>query len=156
KYEKIIPIKNIKRFMKNNILSTKLEYFSVSRVLKYNLIASFDSYSKTLHFKNNRLQSYDPLDMPDSNIVKENRYISAIKRRMFRLLYMLFCMLPINKNKITFASDSRSELNGNFYFIYEALYKRNLNLKIEFLFKERINNKRRVFELIKAAFHYAT
>lgn len=156
KYEKIVPITNIKKFMRNNLLSTKLEYFSATKVLKYSLIASFDSYSKTLRFKNKRLQSYDPRDMPDSDVVKENRYISAIKRRIFKLCYILFCILPINKNKISFASDSRSELNGNFYFIYEELYKRNLNLQIEFIFNERINNKKTIFDLIKTAFHFAT
>lgn len=157
KYEKIIPITNIQKFLKNNLLSTKLEYYSAKRVLKYSLILSFDSHSKTLHFKNKRLQSYDPRDLPDYNVAKENRYILAIKKRLFKLFYIFFCiLLPINKKKISFASDSRSELNGNFYFIYEELYKRKLNLKIEFIFNERINNKKTLIDLLKTAYHFAT
>ncbi|WP_099159474.1 CDP-glycerol glycerophosphotransferase family protein [Virgibacillus ndiopensis] len=157
KYEKTISLANVKKFMKNDMLSTKLHYFSANKVLKYNLLISFNKYSKTLLFKNTLLQSFDPRDMPNSTEVKENRYIKAIKRRFLKLCYIFFCMLlPINKNKVVFASDSRSELNGNFFFVYEELYKRNLNLKIKFVFNERINNSKSFVDLIKTAFHFAT
>src|SRR5699024_2699631 len=109
------------------------EYFSKSRVLKYNLIASFNNYSKTLRLKNALLQSYNPKDVPGYEDTKENRYIAAFKRRFYKFCYILFCLLPINKKKIVFASDSRSELNGNLYFVYEELYKRNMDLKIKFV-----------------------
>ena len=156
KYEKIFPLSNIKRFMKGGILTTKLEYFSASKVLKYNLMLTFDKSSKTLRLKNHLLQSYDPRDMPDSIDVKENRIIRAIKRRVFKLFYILFCLLPINSKKIVFASDSRSHLSGNLYFVYEELYKRNLNVDITFILKERINNKKTLPELLKTAYHFAT
>src|SRR5699024_5784581 len=87
---------------------------------------------------------------------KENKYVKSFKRRFFKLLYIFFCLLPINKRKITFASDSRSELNGNFYFVYEELYRRQLNLDIKFLFNERINNKKTFSDLIKMAYGFAT
>lgn len=156
KYEKILPISNLTGLMKRDIITSKVEYFSKSRVLKYNLIVSFDDYSKTLQIKNALLQSYNPKDMPDYEEAKENRYIAAIKRRFFKLCYILFCILPINKKKIVFASDSRSELNGNLYFVYEELHKRDIDLKIKFIFNERIDNKKSFFDLFGMAFQFAT
>src|SRR5699024_6883909 len=46
--------------------------------------------------------------------------------------------------------------NGNFYFVYEELYRRQLNLDIKFLFNERINNKKTFLDLIKMAYGFAT
>nr|WP_246484649.1 CDP-glycerol glycerophosphotransferase family protein [Virgibacillus salarius] len=69
---------------------------------------------------------------------------------------MLCSILPINKRKISFASDSRSELNGNFYFVYEELYKRNLDIDVKFIFNERINNKKTFGDLAKTALQFAT
>lgn len=156
KYEKIIPLSNAQDFMGNGILTTRLDFFSTKEVLKYSLIASFDKFSKTLRLKNTVLQSYDPRKLNEDDLSKENRYIKAIKNRLFKLFYVLFCFLPINKNKVVFASDSRTELNGNFFFVYEELLKRNLNLEIKFLFNESVNHKRRFQEIIAMAYQMAT
>ncbi|MFD1848645.1 CDP-glycerol glycerophosphotransferase family protein [Oceanobacillus bengalensis] len=155
KYEKIFPISNVKQFMKNNILNTKLENFSAKKVLKYNLVISFNEHSKTLKLKNTLLQSYNPEDMVAPS-AKEGKNTKAFKRRFFKLLYMIFCIFPINKKKVVFASDSRSQLNGNLYFVYEELYKRGLGLDIKFMFKERINDKKTIFDLVKLAYQFAT
>ncbi|NBJ68821.1 MULTISPECIES: CDP-glycerol glycerophosphotransferase family protein [Clostridia] len=158
KFERVLPLSSVKEFIEgSSILNTKLQYFSAKKVLKYNLIVSFDKYSKTLLFKNTLLQSYDPREQPSDIAYKESRKIQAIKRRLFKVFYMLFCMLfPIKKRKVVFASDSRSELNGNLYFVYEELYKRNLDLNITFIFNERINNKKTINDLVKTAYHFAT
>lgn len=156
KYEKIIPISNAQKFMGNDILTTRLDYFSTKEVLKYNLIASFDKFSKTLRLKNTVLQSYDPRKLDEEDVTTENRYLKGIKNRLFKLCYMLFCFFPIDKNKIVFASDSRTELNGNFFFVYEELLKRNLNLEIKFVFNESVNHKRSFRETIGMAYQIAT
>lgn len=156
KFEKIIPLSSGKKFMKSEMLTTKLHYFSNKRILKYNLVISFNTASKTLRFKNTLLQSYNPQDIPDKGKKKEGKYLKAFKRRFFKLFYMGFSMLPINKNKVTFASDSRSEINGNFFFVYEELYKQNLNLDIKMIFNERINNRKSLLDLLRMAFQFAT
>ncbi|MBP1915455.1 CDP-ribitol ribitolphosphotransferase [Lederbergia galactosidilyticus] len=156
KYQKSVPLSSAKKLLGSKLLATKLHYFSQKRVLKYNLLIDLDSYTKTLRLKSSLLQSYDPRELDEDNEVRENKYIKAMKRRIFKLAYILFGLLPIMKKKIVFASDSRSELNGNFFFVYEELYKRDLNLDIKFLFNERINDKKSLFELLKIAFHFAT
>ncbi|MBD1221410.1 CDP-glycerol glycerophosphotransferase family protein [Virgibacillus halodenitrificans] len=156
KYEKIIPLSSARKFLGDKLYTTKLHYFSTKKVLKYNLLIVLDKYTKTLRFKNSLLQSYDPRELDSDSEVYEGKYIKAFKRRLFKLLYIIFCILPIKRDKIVFASDSRSELNGNFFFVYEELYKRNLDLDIKFLFNERINNKKSIFDLFYIAFNFAT
>lgn len=156
KYEKNIPISNVKEHMRSKLLTSKIEYFTARKVLKYNIVITFNHHTKTLRLKNTLLQSYNPKEMPSNVEGKESRFFSAFKRKLFKMMYVLFSVLPINKNKITFASDSRSELNGNLYFVYEELFKRKMDLNIKFIFNERINNKKSIIDLVKTSFHFAT
>src|SRR5699024_9646290 len=64
--------------------------------------------------------------------------------------------LPVSKRKISIASDSRNDLSGNLYFVYEELYKRKLNLNIKLILNKRIDNKKTTFNLISTAYHVAT
>lgn len=156
KHVKTIALANMQEFLRNGLLTTKLHYYSAKRILKYNLMVSFDAYNKTLLFENTLLQSYNPKELNTDEAKSENRYIQAIKRRFFKIFYIVFSLLPINHKKVTFASDSRTDLSGNLYFIYEELYRRDLHLNIKFIFNESINNKKSFFQLFKTSFHIAT
>ncbi|MCT1579225.1 CDP-glycerol glycerophosphotransferase family protein [Oceanobacillus kimchii] len=156
KYEKIIPLSSTKDLLERNSLTTKVEYFSASKVLKYNVLISFNHYNKTLNIKNNLLQSYNPKKVNREQSNNDNKYIVALKKRFFRLFYYLFCLLPIKKKKVSFASDSRAELDGNLYFVYEELYKRNIDLDIKFIFNEKIDKRKSYKDLVKIAYHFAT
>src|SRR5690625_801080 len=131
KYVKTVPLANIKDLIGNKMLTTHLHYYSASLIMRYNLMVTFDPLHKTLRFENKLLQSYNPQEFSSEDGVKvENRYVLAIKKRLFKLFYYLFYLLPVSKKKITFASDSRTDLSGNLYFIYEELYRRNMGLNI--------------------------
>src|SRR5699024_756331 len=60
KFIKTISISDSKKFLTNGMLTTKLQYFSPSKHMKYNLIASFGVKDKTLIFENTLLQSINP------------------------------------------------------------------------------------------------
>lgn len=157
KYLKTVQLSTLKNFLNNGMITTHLHYYSSTLIMKYNLIALFDAKHKTLKLENTLLQSFNPQELSEEEGVKvEHRYVQAVKRRFFKLFYILFSVLPINKRKVSFASDSRTELNGNLYFVYEELYKRNLDLKIKFIFNERIDNTKTFSNLLKTAFHFAT
>lgn len=157
KHVKTVPLSTVKDCLPNGMVTTHLHYFSSTNIMKYNLIATFDAKHKTLRLENTLLQSYNPQELSEDDGVRpENKYVQSIKRRFFKLFYILFSILPINKKKISFASDSRTELNGNLYFVYEELYNRNLNLDIKFIFNERIDNRKSFYQLIKMAYHFAT
>ncbi|MEI3607581.1 CDP-glycerol glycerophosphotransferase family protein [Pseudogracilibacillus sp. SE30717A] len=157
KYLKTVQLSTLKNFLNNGMITTHLHYYSSTLIMKYNLIALFDAKHKTLKLENTLLQSFNPQELSEEEGMKvEHRYVQAVKRRFFKLFYILFSILPINKRKVSFASDSRTELNGNLYFVYEELYKRNLDLKIKFIFNERIDNTKTFSNLLKTAFHFAT
>src|SRR5699024_11748221 len=63
KYEKIIPISDIKKYLTNVILTTHLEYFSASNTMTYNLIGEFDTKHKTLNVEIVLLQSFNPKEL---------------------------------------------------------------------------------------------
>src|SRR5699024_4866097 len=117
RHEKIISLADIREKIKNNMMTTQLHYFSATRNLKYNLIASFNNRTKTLMFENTLLQSFNPKEMAESeDEPQEHRKIQAIKRRFFKWFFIIFSLLPIKKRKVTMASDSRDDLSGNLYF----------------------------------------
>jgi len=156
KYIKVLPLSNAKEFITNGVITTELNYYSSKLNMKYKLIVDFDTYSKTVRFENKLLQSFNPRNFDEDGQQPENKYIAAIKRRLFKLSYILFSSLPINNKKISIASDSRSDLTGNLYFIYEEMYNQELDVRIKLLLSERIDNKKSFFQLIKTAYHFAT
>src|SRR5699024_1732100 len=98
KYEKIIPISDIKKYLTNGILTTHLEYFSASNTMKYNLIGEFDTNHKTLKFENVLLQSFNPKEVSrDEENHYENRYVKSIKKRFFKISYLKIEFLPVRK-----------------------------------------------------------
>lgn len=156
KYLKILSLSNAKDFITNGVITTELNHYSANLNMKYKVIIDFDTYSKTIRFENKLLQSFNPKNFDEDGQVPENKYVAAVKRRLFKLFYIIFSLLPVNHKKISIGSDSRDDLTGNLYFIYEEIYKQELDVDIKLLLNERIDNKKSVFQLIKTAFHFAT
>ncbi|MGG0656499.1 CDP-glycerol glycerophosphotransferase family protein [Rummeliibacillus pycnus] len=77
------------------------------------------------------------------------------KKEIFQMLYKMFCVLPINNNKISILSDSRKKLSDNFQLVYDELERRH---KYEYflLLKESVTKRKRYLEIIKLAYHIAT
>ncbi|WP_409290559.1 CDP-glycerol glycerophosphotransferase family protein [Peribacillus sp. SCS-37] len=79
-----------------------------------------------------------------------------LSTKVFRLLYKLFCRLPIDEKKVVFASDSRLTIGGNFEFVLEELKKQDPGLSYYFLFKNGTGVKKSAGEIISLAYHLAT
>lgn len=77
------------------------------------------------------------------------------KKEIFQMLYKMFCILPINHNKISILSDSKKSLSDNFQFVYDELEKRH-KYEYFFLLKESVKKRKRYLEIIKLAYHIAT
>ncbi|MED1468587.1 CDP-glycerol glycerophosphotransferase family protein [Bacillus salipaludis] len=86
----------------------------------------------------------------------KNFFYSILRSRFFRLLYKIFCILPISNNKVLFASDSRSEMDGNFKYIYEEMRRNGLKLNYKFMLKKSIDTKKTYKEIILLAYYLAT
>src|SRR5699024_8586761 len=110
KYIKNIPLSSAKEFIEYGIITSELNYYSDKLNMKYKLIVDFDTYRKTIRFENKLLQSFNPKNVDEEEQSHENKYIVAIKRRLFKLFYIIFSLLPLNYKKISIGSDSREDL----------------------------------------------
>ncbi|WP_437177331.1 CDP-glycerol glycerophosphotransferase family protein [Bacillus altitudinis] len=155
KYHETHTLGNINQFLKQDIYATKMEHFSGKKRLKYNFIVTYDEEEKTAYVSSHKLQEIDQ-GLIETTMKDENRIIRKMKRVMFQILYQLFCILPVKQNKITFASDSRTDLSGNFEFVYQELLNRDETFDFQFFLKESINTKKSIAEYVQMAYHFAT
>lgn len=72
------------------------------------------------------------------------------------MLYGILCFLPLNNKKILFASDSRTEMEGNFKFVYSELQRQNKDFTYRYLLKGSTSVKKSYGEIIGLAYNLAT
>ncbi|WP_141603614.1 CDP-glycerol glycerophosphotransferase family protein [Terrilactibacillus laevilacticus] len=155
-YKKIYPLGNIQSLMHQGFQSAKMEYFSAKKQQKFNLLATYDSNFKTMKITSTKLKEFDPSELSPNNSKNRSIVYRIFNRTVFPISYKLFCMLPLKKNKVLFTSDSRSDLSGNFHYVYEEMIKRELHLDYHFMLKSNISDKRSYKNLIQLAYHLAT
>ncbi|XZH79347.1 CDP-glycerol glycerophosphotransferase family protein (plasmid) [Clostridium perfringens] len=81
--------------------------------------------------------------------------LKYIKTFLIGTIYKTFKKFPLNEKKILFLSDSRSELDGNFSFIYDELVRRG-GYDIHTMLKPTIESKMSIFEKFKFLYNVAT
>lgn len=155
-YQKLFPVGNIKPFLDEGFHSAKMEFFSARRELKYNLLATYDKRVKTLKIKSTKLKDFDPALMNEELNVKPGVFYRMARFVLYRGTYRLFCMMPLKPNKVLFASDSRSDMTGNFEFVFNEMLKRDLDFDYCFMLKSKIHSKKSLAEIAKLAYHFAT
>ncbi|MFB8735924.1 hypothetical protein ACEQPO_26465 [Bacillus sp. SL00103] len=99
--------------------------------MKYIFVVTYNEEEKNAQVSSQKFQEIDQGAI-ETTMKNENRIIRKMKRVVFQVLYQLFCFLPVNQKKITFASDSRSDLSGNFEFVYQELLNREKRLIFSF------------------------
>ena len=153
--EQEVPLGNINQFLKNSFHSAKLEFYTAKRHLQYNLMATQNIKFKTLQLEATKLKDLNPNDLEPSS-KKVTKKVKERNNFVFKSLYKLFHLLPIKKDRITFASDSRIEMDGNFGFVYENMLKQGLNYDYKFMLKSSITEKKTLKETIQLAYWFAT
>jgi CDP-ribitol ribitolphosphotransferase / teichoic acid ribitol-phosphate polymerase len=156
-YRKIFPLGNIEKFLHNGFHSAKMEYFTAKKEMKFNLLATYDLPRKTLKITSSKLKDMDPAEMGlDAVEYKRSIFYKFFSKPVFNILYRIFCLLPLNEKKILFASDSRSDMSGNFLFVYDELVSRDLDYQIHFMLKKGVKEKKTYKEIVDLAYHIAT
>ncbi|MCM3124152.1 MULTISPECIES: CDP-glycerol glycerophosphotransferase family protein [unclassified Mesobacillus] len=157
RYKKIFPLGNVQSFLDKGFHSSKMEYFTATREMKFNLLATYDLPVKTLKITSSKLKDFDPREMSlDAEENKAGLFHRFFQTAGFRLLYKWYSLRPIKEKKVLFASDSRSDMSGNFQFVYEEMLKRNLDLDYRFMLKSGVGEKKTFKEIKKLAYHLAT
>ncbi|MEY8752202.1 CDP-glycerol glycerophosphotransferase family protein [Alkalicoccobacillus gibsonii] len=150
-----VTLGNVQKFLKNDFHSTKLEFYTAKRHLQYNLMATQNMKLKTLQLVSTKLKDLNPADLEPHT----NKFTKKAKKRndiFFKLLYKMFSILPIKKDRVTFASDSRIEMDGNFGFVYENMLEQGLKLDYKFMLKSAITDKKSFKETFQLAYWFAT
>lgn len=156
-YKKIFPLGNVQPFLDKGFHSSKMEYFTATREMKFNLLATYDLPVKTLKITSSKLKDFDPREMSlDAEENKTGLFHRFFQTAGFRLLYKWYSLRPIKEKKVLFASDSRTEMSGNFQFVYEEMLKRNLDLDYRFMLKSGVGEKKTFKEIKRLAYHMAT
>lgn len=157
RYRKVVPLGNVEPLLEEGFHSAKMEYFTSSREMKFNLLATYDLSTKTLKIISTKLKDMDPRLMDlDNNLDRTGLLYRFFSTVGFRILYNFFCLFPLKQSKVIFASDSRTELSGNFIYVYEEMLKKNLPLDYHFMLKKGVGEKKEIKELINLAYHLAT
>nr|WP_315364602.1 CDP-glycerol glycerophosphotransferase family protein [Cytobacillus firmus] len=157
RYRKVFPLGNVKPFLEQGFHSSKMEYFTAKREMKFNLMATYDQNVKTLKIISSKLKDFDPSEMSlNAEENKRGLFYRFFNSTGFRLLYKWYCLRPIKENKVLFASDSRSEMSGNFQFVYQEMLDMNLDLDYHFMLKSGVGEKKSFKEIKELAFHLAT
>ncbi|MDR7240686.1 CDP-glycerol glycerophosphotransferase family protein [Neobacillus drentensis] len=156
-YRKVFTLGNITPFLDKGFHSSKMEYFTATREMKFNLLATYDQPVKTLKIISSKLKDFDPRQMNlDADENRRGPFYRVFSSTGFRLLYKMYCRFPIKENRVLFASDSREELSGNIQFVYEEMLNRGLELDYHFMLKKGVGEKKTFKEIKSLAYELAT
>ncbi|MFF2447167.1 CDP-glycerol glycerophosphotransferase family protein [Neobacillus sp. NPDC058068] len=155
-YRKIYPLGNVLNFLPQQFYTTKMEYFSAKQELKYNLMATYDQREKTLKIESTKLKDIDPSKY-NLMLAKNDSLLYRFMRTYgFKLVYNLCKLLPLQEEKVLFASDSRSDMSGNFQFVYDEMQKQKLDVDYHFILKKGIEDRKSYKEIMELAYQLAT
>ncbi|WP_412990453.1 CDP-glycerol glycerophosphotransferase family protein [Pediococcus siamensis] len=136
---------------------TKMTSYSARKNSQYRLIFKYNFAANSLAVSSNILSEINPLTNElDSEFILESPFMRSVKRRVLKLAYRWYSLLPVNPRKISFVSDSRTSISGNFEFIYKELLRRHTNFKISFYLKPSIKAKKSWHEVFTLAKAFAT
>ncbi|WKB35205.1 hypothetical protein QS257_16345 [Terrilactibacillus sp. S3-3] len=76
------PLGNIQHLLDNGFHSTKAEYFTAKRQMKYNLIASFDQTNKTMKIVSAKLKDFDPTELVIDQRKRRSLFFTAFSTRL--------------------------------------------------------------------------
>ncbi|SPN75515.1 CDP-glycerol glycerophosphotransferase family protein [Brochothrix thermosphacta] len=138
-------------------INSEIYYFSAVSNKTFAIKFFYNDISQTINFKTKKIAESNPLSTKlESDVKIDSRVFRVLKRYIFKIMYEIFSMFPVKKNKLVFLSDSRKNLTGNFEYIYEELQKRKHNFKISFHLKSSIKESKSIKETISLAYSIAT
>ncbi|AEJ30767.1 CDP-glycerol glycerophosphotransferase family protein [Leuconostoc sp. C2] len=144
--------------IKQTVIETELYYFTGKLQIKNKVIYGVDLEHQTLQILDKQMLQINPGELyGDIKNKTENpgRLYTIFLHHGFPLLYQLIKFLPVKKNRIFFASDSREEMGGNFEFLNRELERQNFK-DIHYVFNENQFVSKSMRTFLKFAFLAAT
>ncbi|MCS8560829.1 CDP-glycerol glycerophosphotransferase family protein [Weissella cibaria] len=141
------------------IYATKMNLYAEKYVTKYSFVATQNVGSRTIQIVSNKLAKVNPAELivRDEVIDVERHKISKIKKAIFRLAYEYYRRFSkIKSKRVSFLSDSRVDITGNFEYIYDEMKRRQTDLESRFYFKKTNNEPKKLREYVTLAKAIAT
>lgn len=148
---------SIKNVTKNIDYTTKMSSFSARSNKTYSLLFQYNNADHSLTITSRKLSDVDPLEndlTPDYEM--DSTFVRKLKRGVFKWAYRFYKLRPIKANRVVFASDSRTNISGNFEFIYNEIKRRDTNFDCQFYLKPSIKAKKTWGEIFSLAKAFAT
>lgn len=137
----------VKHATNDIIVSTKMYSFSARSNKKFSLTIVHHFAGSFITILSKKLSDIDPLEYSTEEIIVDGPLSRVFKRYLFSFFYKYYHLKPVNKKKISFLSDSRIDISGNFEYIYRKLLEKNLDVDIRFYLKSSIKEKKSFSEI---------
>lgn len=137
---------------------TELYFYAAKRQIKSKVIYTFDEQYNSLKVIVERMADFNPSKVYGdlkNKTANPGKIYKGFQKFIYPLMYDCIKILPVKKNRIFFASDSRAEMGGNFEFLNEELNKQGFN-DIHYIFNENQFVKKSLRMFIKFAWLTAT
>ncbi|WP_288629414.1 CDP-glycerol glycerophosphotransferase family protein [uncultured Leuconostoc sp.] len=144
--------------VENKVIETELYYFTGKLQIKNKVIYGVDLEHQTLQILDKQMLQINPSQLyGDIKNKTENpgRLYTLFLHHGFPILYKLVKILPVKRNRIFFASDSREEMGGNFEFLNRELDHQGFE-DIHYVFNENQFVPKTMRTFIKFAWLAAT
>lgn len=149
-------IGNMNNQEKDYVVSTNMYSFSAKSNKKFSLTAVLGADSGSFEIKSKLLSDINPLEFDvDEDLVMDLPAVRKAKNALFNRLYKIFKYLPVNKKKVSFVSDSRIDISGNFEYIYKKMVESPRKFQIGFYLKSSIKERKTLFEIVTMAYNLA-
>lgn len=136
----------------DRIVSTTMYSFSARKNRKYSFTAKLSANNSSFEITSKLLSEVDPLEqVVDADLVMDSPEIRKIKNISFKFLYKYYSMRPIKSNKVSFVSDSRIDISGNFEYIYNKMLESETPFDISFFLKKSIKERKSFGEIRQLA-----
>lgn len=137
---------------------TELYFYAAKRQIKSKVIYTYDEQYNSLKIVVEKMADFNPSkaygDLKNKT-ANPGKIYKGFQKFIYPLVYDFMKILPVKKNRIFLASDSRDEMGGNFEFLNAELNKQNFN-DIHYIFNENQFVKKSLRTFIKFAWLTAT
>lgn len=142
----------------DTVYTTKMRWFAEKEVTTYSLVIKQELGDSHIGVHSEKLATVNPetLIVQDDIPKPESDLTRKIKKAVFQFSYKMFKLLPINKKRVSYLSDSRIDLTGNFEYIHDEMKRQNAAFDERFYFKFTNKEPKTIFEYMTLAKAIAT
>lgn len=155
----IVPLgADVKKSFSVGLKETELYFYAAKRQIKSKVIYSFDEHYQTLKITSEEMLDFNPSKLfgdLKNKTANPGKLYKGFQKYIYPMIYSIIKVMPVKKNRIFFASDSRAEMGGNFEFLNYELMNQGFD-DVHYVFNENQFVKKSLRTFLKFAWLTAT